>query len=125
MIVTYEYKLSTTLDIPYIATFTNSTSIPQETNTKLLQAIGHQNIIGWDHFLKGFTSIYWLEIYNASHSGTCDKLRNRVIDKVTKSKNVPPNCTDFFLRFNMLLYRIDYAEIQPHYNVGFLALTIR
>jgi hypothetical protein len=67
MIVSYEYKLSNTLDIPFKAFFSNSSPIPQDMNIKLLQAIHHQNIIGWDNFLKGFTSSYWMEVYRASH----------------------------------------------------------
>jgi hypothetical protein len=32
----------------------------------LLQAIRHQNLIGWNMFLKGFTSQYWNQLYCTS-----------------------------------------------------------
>jgi hypothetical protein len=36
----------------------------------LLMAIKHQNIIGWDLFMKGFTSIYWSHAYHDLHHNT-------------------------------------------------------
>jgi hypothetical protein len=30
----------------------------------LILAIKHQNIIGWDLFFKGYTSTYWIHVYN-------------------------------------------------------------
>lgn len=66
---TYEYKLSLLLNIPCNSTSNISTPIPNNVRMTLMNAIRHQNIIEWDNFLKGYTSIYWLEIFNESHSG--------------------------------------------------------
>ena len=38
--------------------------IPRETKFLLLAAICHQNLIGWDNFLKGFTSSMWKDVQN-------------------------------------------------------------
>jgi hypothetical protein len=36
----------------------------------LFNVIRHQNIIGWDNFLRGYTSSHWLSVFQQSHS--CD-----------------------------------------------------
>jgi hypothetical protein len=68
IIVTLEYKLSLVLEVPLHKKYFLNNQVPQDTHRKLLSAIQHKNIIGWDNFLKGFTSIYWKDLYNAAHS---------------------------------------------------------
>jgi len=55
----FEYKLSIVLDLPFSKVYNISSEIPQSTYILLLDAIRHQNILGWDQFLCGYTSIYW------------------------------------------------------------------
>lgn len=56
-ISTLEYKLSITLEIPFIPTFHIQDEIPPLTKMLLINAIRHQNIIGWDNFLRGYMSL--------------------------------------------------------------------
>ena len=67
-ISTLEYKLSITLEIPFIPTFHIQDEIPPLTKMLLINAIRHQNIIGWDNFLRGYMSLYWLYIFQQSHT---------------------------------------------------------
>ncbi len=68
IIVTLEYKLSLILELLLHNKYILNNQIPQDTHQKLLSVIHHQNIIGWDNFLKGFTSNYWKGLYTAAHS---------------------------------------------------------
>jgi hypothetical protein len=43
----------------------------------LIQAIRHQNVIGWDNFLRGFTSIYWVSLFNLAHKNDAQQLSSR------------------------------------------------
>jgi hypothetical protein len=59
---TLHYKWSLVLALP-------SPVIDQESAVNgipfsLLQVIKHQNMLGWDNMLRGYTSIYWLRAYN-------------------------------------------------------------
>jgi hypothetical protein len=63
VIVTFEYKLSLLLQIPYMRTYSVATALDAPHHYNLLTAIRHQNIIGWDLFLKGYTSKYWMTLY--------------------------------------------------------------
>jgi hypothetical protein len=65
---TLEYKLSLTLHIKYVQTFFSHGQIPPNNYPLLLQAIRHQNFIGWDNFLQGYTSVYWVSLFNLAHS---------------------------------------------------------
>jgi hypothetical protein len=67
---TFEYKLSITLDIQFLPSFHVQNEIPSLTKTLLMSAIRHQNIIGWDNFLRGYTSSNWTYVFQQSH--TCD-----------------------------------------------------
>jgi hypothetical protein len=75
---TNQFYIKITVDAPsypLISVFTNKLSQVMElaqpgypkTGTRqsltLLMAIKHQNIIGWDLFLKGYISIYWSHPY--------------------------------------------------------------
>jgi hypothetical protein len=60
---TFEYKLSLTLNIPCGHDYQCSSAISKPLKQNLMRAICHQNIIGWNAFLKGYTSQYWTEIY--------------------------------------------------------------
>jgi hypothetical protein len=68
ILCTMEYKLSIALDIPFLPKFHNQEEIPSDTKPLLMTAIRHQNIIGWDNFIWGYTSIYWVYIFQHSHS---------------------------------------------------------
>jgi len=48
----FEYNLSVLLNLP-------RTPLPTVQNNILLTNICNQNIIGWDLFIKGYTSAYW------------------------------------------------------------------
>jgi hypothetical protein len=63
ILCTLEYKLSITLDIPFLPKFHNQEEIPPDTKPLLMTVIRHQNIIGWDNFVQGYTSIYWVYIF--------------------------------------------------------------
>jgi len=72
IITTFHYKLSITLDLPYSPPAQNHEDFSSCISPPLLDAIRHQNIIGWDCFLRGFTSIYWkhafIALFNNAHS---------------------------------------------------------
>jgi len=63
ILATLEYKLSLTLKLPYVRSYCVSIQSSPNQHQLLLQAIKHQNIIGWDNFLRGYTFIYWMESY--------------------------------------------------------------
>jgi hypothetical protein len=65
----FEYKLSLALELQYTMSY-NSLTIPEDVYQELIQAIQHQNIVGWDNFLWGFSSVYWEIIFNKSHITT-------------------------------------------------------
>jgi hypothetical protein len=59
---TFHFKLCLLLHIPYEPTFTPSTTLSYENKALLMTTIRQQNIIGWDSFLHGYTSIKWHQI---------------------------------------------------------------
>jgi len=59
IVTVLEYKLSLVLNIPYKYNFQPASTLPPPHHSTLLTAICHQNLIGWDCFLKGYTSIFW------------------------------------------------------------------
>jgi hypothetical protein len=63
ILATLEYKLSLTLQVPYVRSYCVSINSSPNQHQLLLQAIKHQNIIGWDNFLWGYTSILWMDSY--------------------------------------------------------------
>lgn len=54
-----EYKISLVLNIPYKKNFQLASALSQPHHSILITAIRHQNLIGWDCFLKGYTSTLW------------------------------------------------------------------
>jgi len=62
MLQTFDYKLSLTLNLLYDKVTSRWThdfvSIPYA----LLSAIKHQNLVGWDNFMKGFISTKWKDV---------------------------------------------------------------
>jgi len=72
IISTLEYKLSLMLEIPFNQTFHIQNEIPPVNRMLLFSAKRHQNIIGWDNFLRGYTSLYWLKIFQQSHTYATD-----------------------------------------------------
>lgn len=69
ILVSFENKLSLTLDIPFIPEFQNTLPIHNGMMAHLMLAIWHQNISGWDNFLRGYTSTYWMHLYQEAHLG--------------------------------------------------------
>lgn len=67
IIVTLERKLSLTLDIPYDARHAYPSQDPATIPHSLITTIQHQNIIGWDVFIKGYTSNHWMAAYVHLH----------------------------------------------------------
>jgi hypothetical protein len=70
LISTLEYKLSLTLQVPFVHHYLNSYPISPDIHLTLLTAICHQNELGWDLFLRGFISHYWNEVYIQAHSSS-------------------------------------------------------
>ena len=66
ILATFEYKLSLTLDISDTQNYCCQSLLPPPLKHNLLRAIRHQNVIGWDMFLKGFSSNYWVELCNTN-----------------------------------------------------------
>jgi hypothetical protein len=63
ILATLEYKLSLALQVPYVRLYCISIRSSPNQHQLLIQAIKHQNIIGWDNFLRGYTSIFWMDSY--------------------------------------------------------------
>ena len=63
---TFKYKLMLTLNLPFSPSHSYENCESVEVRSTLLLAIHHQNVIGWDNFLCGFTSQYWMQLYNTS-----------------------------------------------------------
>jgi hypothetical protein len=54
----FEYNLSVLLNLPRTQVFQVATPLPTVQSNILLTNICNQNIIGWDLFIKGYTSAY-------------------------------------------------------------------
>jgi hypothetical protein len=65
---TFDYTLLLTLDIPFSSQFQLTIPLPDTSKNALMTAIRHQYIIGWDNFAKGYTSIYWKDLFQTTHS---------------------------------------------------------
>ncbi len=65
ILVTFEYKLSLVLSLEYSPTHHISFPTPTHIHQLLIISIHHQNIIMWQNFLKGYKSLYWMQLYNA------------------------------------------------------------
>jgi hypothetical protein len=57
-----------TLQIPFDPQYGTTCPIPSDTHLILISAIRHQNLLGWDLFLCGFTSNYWNTVFYMAHS---------------------------------------------------------
>jgi hypothetical protein len=72
IIHTLHSKLSITLDTPYSPPTERHDDFSSSISPPLLDAIRHQNIIIWDCFLCGYTSIFWKQafvaLFNNAHS---------------------------------------------------------
>jgi hypothetical protein len=68
IVSTIEYKLSLTLDLLFSQTFTVISTIPKHIYKILLTAICHQNTLGWNKLIHGYSSIYWSQVYRELHS---------------------------------------------------------
>ena len=66
ILATFEYTLSLTLDISDTQNYCCQSLLRPPLKHNLLRAIRQQNVIGWDMFLKGFSSNYWVELYNTN-----------------------------------------------------------
>jgi len=73
IIATFELKLSSTLDIPFVNKYKVTTPLQMLVHQKLFLAIRHQNIVGWTNFLRGYISTFWETAYNSAHSYTMEK----------------------------------------------------
>jgi len=60
----FEYKLSLTLDIPYISSYSHSGIPNNHTYYSIIKTVPHQNTIEWDNFLRGFTSNYRVSLFD-------------------------------------------------------------
>jgi hypothetical protein len=49
----------------------------QDIDKTLKDALQHQNILGWENFLRGFTSVYWLRA----------QLHDRTVDNKNKRRS--------------------------------------
>jgi len=84
-ITTFEYKLSSTLHLPYSPTYPSLSTLPPPTHQLLIQAIQNQNLLGWDTALKGYTSQLWWDLQN-SHLGSLPVCLNwdvRLVSTIT------------------------------------------
>lgn len=63
IILTFPYKLALTLDICFTTSYQHTAKTSPGILPTLLDAIQHQNIIGWDLFLRGYKSIQWIKAY--------------------------------------------------------------
>jgi hypothetical protein len=59
-----EYKLTLTLDVPYIQTYQPLISLPPDIHYNLISTIRLQNIIGWVSFLRGFIASSWMTLFD-------------------------------------------------------------
>jgi hypothetical protein len=66
ILATLEYKLSLALQVPYQCYYCIANQSSPNQHPFLLQAIKHQNILGWDNFLQGCISIFGLILINLS-----------------------------------------------------------
>jgi len=63
MLQTFNYMLSLTLNLPYDKVSSQWTHDFNSIPHVLLWAIKHQNLVGWDNFMKGFISIKWKDVH--------------------------------------------------------------
>jgi len=64
IVVAIEYKLSIVLDLPDIPTISKKSTSYSSIPSCIITAFHHQNLIGWDNFLCGYTSTYWAHAFS-------------------------------------------------------------
>jgi hypothetical protein len=67
IVATLQYKLSLLLDIPFEQTYFITMQSSTSHHYALIQAICHQNIIGWNNFMRGYISTYWAYYISIQH----------------------------------------------------------
>jgi hypothetical protein len=67
VIATLEYKLSLFFALPFEQTYFATTEASTSHHYDLLIAIRHQNLTGWDNFMRGYISTYWLAYIHLLH----------------------------------------------------------
>jgi hypothetical protein len=77
----FEYKLSLTLKLSLQTQTYVCHTIDTTEKALLMTTIRHQNIIGWDNALKGYTSSYWPNIQNL-HQGSSTHRIQRWIARI-------------------------------------------
>jgi len=64
ILISFELKLSGALALPYAQRFSLASPISLHHHRAIITAVRHQNILGWDMFLKGFISTKWEDAYH-------------------------------------------------------------
>jgi len=64
ILISFELKLSGALALPYAQRFSLASPISLRHHRAIITAVRHQNILGWDMFLKGFISTKWEDAYH-------------------------------------------------------------
>jgi len=100
LLSTFEYKLSWTLDLPFHHNYQCSYVISNSVKQDLMRAVCHQNVIGWNIFLKGYTSQYWTQLYsNSTELSEHHKIPNWGIKMVKNAisllKQIWDNCNQY------------------------------
>jgi hypothetical protein len=67
IVTTLQYKLSLLLDIPFEQTYFTTMQSSTSHHYALIQAICHQNIVGWNNFMRGYISTYWADYISIPH----------------------------------------------------------
>jgi hypothetical protein len=70
IIACFSYKLSIMLNVPQNPCFTVATQLSITHHILLIKAIQHQDLIGWNMFLRGFTSRLWFTVFSTLHDNT-------------------------------------------------------
>jgi len=67
VLTTIEYKLSILFSIEFIPKYSIASPLPLHVKNRLIEAIRHQNILGWDNFICGYSSRYWDNMVRSAH----------------------------------------------------------
>jgi hypothetical protein len=65
LLTIFEYKISIVLHLPLYLTYQNPHPLLPNDNQIMLNAVRHQNVIGWNTMLKSFTSNYWCKLQSS------------------------------------------------------------
>jgi hypothetical protein len=129
IVATMEYKLSVTLNIPFDPQFANYFIVPQEIKSILLTAIKHQNLIGWDSFLKGYTSTLWHKLSKMNpttqnEKPTTDNWDVKLVGRQLTFWNPSGMIgTNLYMAIHGLTKKINYVrEYYPRFNTFIVIL---